>query len=321
MASTNRYSGLLCLAALLTLCGPHLASGGQQRPARQATGQAADFVRLQGPGDSPAALQTSVLRYRDPRRIDVHVDLVSAIHIGEAGYFATLNELFRNYDVVLYELVAEPGARIPRAGPPGSGNPVSFLQTTARSFLGLESQLEQVDYTGDNFRHADLGPADLAARMRQRGDTGWSLAVDALAEMMQRAGKTEAMTAAGQSITLDGLLELMSDPLKAKQFMARQLGSARLIEGGLGEKLNQLIIVDRNQAAAGVLDEELESGSTKIAIFYGAAHMPDFHQRLEHRGFRPAGQSWITAWDLTRSPARRQAPMSRLIDMMRQLDR
>ena len=48
-----------------------------------------------------------------------------------------------------------------------------------------------------------------------------------------------------------------------------------------------------------VLQKEIAAGKKKVAIFYGAAHMPDFEQRLTADfGLRKTKQVWVDAWDL-----------------------
>jgi len=61
------------------------------------------------------------------------------------------------------------------------------------------------------------------------------------------------------------------------------------------------LIDARNRAATEVLKEELHNGKKRIAIFYGAAHLPDLEQRLI-RDFNMARTKtkWIPAWDLSR---------------------
>jgi len=66
--------------------------------------------------------------------------------------------------------------------------------------------------------------------------------------------------------------------------------------------LNQLIVTDRNMAALQVLQKEIVKGKKKIAIFYGAAHMPDFEKRLgDQFGLEKTQQAWLDAWDLTKA--------------------
>ena len=48
-----------------------------------------------------------------------------------------------------------------------------------------------------------------------------------------------------------------------------------------------------------VLYQQLRAGKKKIAIFYGAAHMPDFDKRLkEELGMMRISSEWIDAWSL-----------------------
>ena len=67
----------------------------------------------------------------------------------------------------------------------------------------------------------------------------------------------------------------------------------------MGETLNTLLIEDRNQAALKVFQTEMAGGKRKMALFYGAAHMPDFEKRLlADYGLKRDKVEWITAWDL-----------------------
>jgi hypothetical protein len=50
-----------------------------------------------------------------------------------------------------------------------------------------------------------------------------------------------------------------------------------------------------------VLAEQIERGRRKLAIFYGAGHMPDFEKRLNELGFRQVAESWQIAWDMRRT--------------------
>jgi hypothetical protein len=80
--------------------------------------------------------------------------------------------------------------------------------------------------------------------------------------------------------------------------MAKQFEDADE-EGGLGKTINQLLVQDRNKACLKVLQQQLTAGKKKIAIFYGAAHMPDFERRLkEDFGMKRVGNDWYKAWSL-----------------------
>ena len=87
--------------------------------------------------------------------------------------------------------------------------------------------------------------------------------------------------------------------LALKRILAEQFdnseGSLAALEGPAGSTL----ISGRNQVALDVLRKEIAAGKRKIAIFYGAAHMPDFQTRLRNEfGLTPVGTRWLVAWNL-----------------------
>lgn len=60
-----------------------------------------------------------------------------------------------------------------------------------------------------------------------------------------------------------------------------------------------VIIGQRNKVALDVLERQIGSGKRRIAIFYGAAHMPDFEQHLISRfGMTAVRTDWVKAWDM-----------------------
>jgi hypothetical protein len=64
------------------------------------------------------------------------------------------------------------------------------------------------------------------------------------------------------------------------------------------------IITERNKRCFEVLDKQLQAGKKRIAIFYGAGHLPDMERRLttDYR-FRRSSESWIAAWQLQKAKA------------------
>jgi hypothetical protein len=62
------------------------------------------------------------------------------------------------------------------------------------------------------------------------------------------------------------------------------------------------IITERNKKCFAVLQKEIDKGHKRIGVFYGAGHLPDMQQRLaDDFGLKRAGETWLVAWDLTRS--------------------
>ena len=260
------------------------------------------FLRIRSVDGEPAALQTAITRYRSDSANGVSVDLIGAVHVGEASYYEQLNAAMKKYDVVLYELVAPSGAAAPQPGQKRSGNPLAMLQAVMPSVLGLESQLEKIDYSGENFVRADMTTEQISEKMKHRGDTPLTIALTAFAEMMRQqnlaAEKGDEVNSNEKMLDLFGAF---GNPVAMKRVMAQQFTAEQPVDMMMGTTLNRMLIDDRNAEAVRVLQRQLAAGKRKIAIFYGAAHMPDFDRRLRVEfGLRRKKQKWIDAWDLTR---------------------
>lgn len=268
--------------------------------------------------NQPRSMQTAITRFVN-RDKGLTVDLVGVVHIGDKTYYQVLNELFTDYDVVLYELVAPEENNVPQPGH-RSSNPLAFLQKSMQDMLGLSSQLALVDYTPSNFVHADLTPQEMKQKMEERGQTGWSVAFSAFSEMMNNPAAAQ-QSMGGKDMSFSELMDTFSTPYKLRRMMAEQF-SGENIDTGLGKTLNQMIVVDRNIAAMEVLDEQVDQGHKKIAIFYGAAHMPDFEKRLNDQGYEISSQAWVDAWDLRASVrSQQESPLSPLMKMLDELSR
>jgi hypothetical protein len=145
----------------------------------------------------------------------------------------------------------------------------------------------------------------MAEAIRKRGDNAFTLFLSVAADMLRQQNlqeqKREAAPAKEEEPEIDPLA-LLLDPDRAgklKRMMAQQFEELESPEGGFGTTINTILVADRNKAALKVFQTELARGKKKIAIFYGAAHMPDFERRLQDEfGLKRAGEEWLTAWDL-----------------------
>ncbi|HKD43290.1 MAG TPA: hypothetical protein VKB87_23610 [Myxococcaceae bacterium] len=280
------FKALLVLACLITTL-----------PAVGADFRNPEFIRIQrNENRDPVALQTAIAKYVPAGgEKGAEIDLVAVVHIGEQAYYERLNKEFEKYDALLYELVAPEGNKPPKGGEMKSDNPLAMLQQGMTFFLGLEHQLEVVDYRKSNFIHADLSPEGMKKAMKERGDDKMTIILGVIADLLRKrnldADKPEPQA---PDISLTDLL----NPKKFKRIMAQQFEDA----GGdvsLGGTINRLLVEDRNKACIKVLQQQLTAGKKKIAIFYGAAHMPDFDKRLkEDFGMKRTESEWITAWNL-----------------------
>jgi hypothetical protein len=241
----------------------------------------------------PTSLQTAVASFRSAKG-DLQVDLVGAIHVADKAYYEQLNELFRDYDVVLYELIAPAGTRIPRGGQ-ASDHPVGRMQRAIKSMLDLSFQLDEIDYTAKRLVHADLSPEEFAASMQERGESFLQILFRMMGQAASQAGRADAPSDA------DLLMALFAPdrPMRLKRILASQFEDLEdqmsILEGPTGSTL----ISQRNKRALEVLRRQRDLGHTKIAVFYGAGHMSDLAERLgKDFELQHTSSRWLTAWDL-----------------------
>ena len=270
------------------------AAGSKDKAASQ--DKATEFLRLTRDAQSAlVAMEAAIVTYvpRGGASKSPSVDLVSAVHIGEKSYYDALNKLFAGYDVVLYELVAPEGAAVPREGQSRSDHPITAIQRFLTDRLDLKFQLSAIDYTRPNFLHADLSPQQFSAAMEKRGESFFTMFLRLWAASMAKQGQSDP--------SIDILIAFFSKDrsLRWKRIMAETFeelgGSMTVLEGPNGSAL----VTDRNKRALEVLRKQISAGKKKIAIFYGAAHMPDFERHLRANfGLVPAKVRWLVAWDL-----------------------
>lgn len=274
-------------------------------------GDAIEFLRLsRDPNGRPLSLDTSIVRYRETAasaakagREPLEVDLVGAVHLGSRTYYDTLDRVFRDYDAVLYELVAPDNARVPRPGRKATGA-IGSAQQGMTKMLGLEFQLEQIDYTANNFIHADMSPKEFDAAMAKRGESWWTMFAKLMREGMARADRGTGKAGAGPAADvgfgdLFGILFGSDREIRLRRIMAEQFTDMEVLTAAFGGEEGSTLITDRNAAAIEVLEAQIARGKGHIAIFYGAAHMDDFDTRLRQDfNLQPVETNWLEAWDL-----------------------
>ncbi len=280
-----------------------------------------NFMRVTQPDGQrqPVAMETAIVRLTDDKQ-ELTVDLIAAVHIGDKEYYEELNDVFKYYDAVLYELVTDDSTKLSKEAEQSKekkgnkkDNMLSTIQAGMGEALDLDFQLLHVDYKAKNLVHADLSAAEFASRASERGD---------MLQILYRAfilgGQKDPNNEMKKQGRLLGML-FASDPslslkrLFAKEMIEQMNDSMFLFGGGEGGS-GSAIITDRNAAALAVLRSEIDSGKKKLAIFYGAAHLPEFVKSLEKDfSLQRRDVSWIVAWDLTKDRSARPAapPISR----------
>jgi len=248
----------------------------------------------------PVAMQTAVVRYipQNAQSSQIEVDLVGAVHVGDQAYYDTLNKRFEQYDALLYELVAADGTVVEKGRGTSNVHPVGAIQNGLKSFLKLEHQLEQIDYTCENFVHADMSPDEFAQSMKDRGESFLQMYFRLVGQEIARQSQQQAE---GKSTDFGLFAAFFSSDRerRLKVALAEQFEDMEGLLGSFGGPEGSTIITERNRVAMDVLNEQLKEGKKKLAIFYGAGHLSDMDKRLRERfKLKPVDQTWIDAWDL-----------------------
>jgi len=296
-----------CLTIIVVLFLTALAPAQSTAPA---TTQSADlhFLRFRGDSKTGGTLQTADMEFTNDA--GVHVRLVSAVHIADKSYFDDLNDSFKKCDAVLYEMVKPADRGVPHPGE--SNSDISRLQRFLKDTLDLEFQLDAIDYEAPNFVHADMDAETFQRMQEQRGESFASLMLSSLMRSLANPGASA--TYEGEP---EDSLDLMTRPDGTRQFkliLARRMGDIERDAMGLDAMNGTVLLTERNKAATKVLRDTIKSGKKKLAVFYGAAHMPDLADRLDLMGFHHVSTQWRDAWDVHIRDDRPSA-FARLADM------
>ncbi len=260
----------------------------------QAAFEEPEFIRLHDVPNNKA-LQVSIVRYQPRMGGEQYVDLVGAVHVGDKQYYQDLNELFKDYDAVLYELVAPEGTYIPKGGVKDKSW-LSSIQVGMKDILGLSFQMEEVDYTQQHFVHADFTPQEFSASMEAKGESVFSMVFK-----LWRASVSQQLTGQAGTSDFDLMMALFSSDRQnaLKNIMAKELSNSDGIMKALEGPEGSTLVAERNKKALQVLRKEMGKTHKSFAIFYGAAHLPDFHQRLvSDFDMVPVSTRWVDAWKL-----------------------
>ena len=292
---------LFCLPLIASLLMA-LSTNADDTPRSKKNGQASKsendrFVRLlKDKAGKAVALQTSTTRYtRKEGASELVVDLIGVVHIGEQKYYDQLNKQFVQYDALLYELVAPEGTRIVKGQKRGGFNPISGLQNGMKSMLGLEFQLDHIEYSRKNFVHADMSPTEMAKSMSENEESVAKMFFKAIGSSMAMQGQSSGLS----DVKLMSAV-LSGDKARLRRVMASQMQNMDQALVMFNGKEGSTIITNRNAKCFEILDREIKLGKKKIGVFYGAGHLADMEKRLLGKKYKmTAGkQTWYTAWNL-----------------------
>lgn len=300
-ASAGKRGGILSTLCLLLFAASGLLSA-QTIESPAETAYPRELICSMEDEDGTLRLLLPVARYMDNcGRI---VDLVGAVHLADEAYYRNLNRAFPGYDYVLYELVDGEDvpelSRLTKKIENGTATPEerrrynqlvrenlsrgnsAFSQLLGQYYatmaekLELSLQTECIDYSLSNMVYADMNSDELARAMEERGETWLQLILASLMENGSGGGFFAFSTEALRREMIESLAESDSSDVTM---------------------VNSAIVISRNIRCMEVLDRVVRKASPgiRIAIFYGAMHLRDMHQRMLERGFTLQGVQWITA--------------------------
>lgn len=305
----NRFY-LLLVIAIIAFTNSQKISDAQNKcaqtapPAKVAIEKDPRFIRVLKQDDGQlVSLDTAIARYELKRqgKPTVVVDLIGAVHIGDQAYYDRLDKRFKDYDSLLYELVAPKGTRIPANGKREDASPVSALQGFMKNLLQLEFQLEQIDYQAKNFVHADMSPEEFWESMQEKNESPLTMFLSMMRASL--AQQSEKPSQVNDAVLLAAIFDRKNGPIVLKRAMAEELGNNDIMLDALNGPDGSTIVTERNKVALQVMKKQIDAGKRKIGIFYGAAHLKDMHQRmLDTYQMKLTNIEWVPAWELMSPP-------------------
>ena len=306
--------------ALISTCPPPVSG---QQPADSVP----DYIRFRQPGNSeqPDVLETAATRFQRGNHV---VDLIAIVHLGDSDYYKKISDSLKIYDAVYYEMVGGPyteekARRSREAASDSTLAQLQGIQQMAKKILGLEFQLDQLDYLSPNFVHADMTEEEFS----KRGSGGLDLS-NMLARAMEIAQsgelkglpKTEEEANRMMSLLFGAIMS--GDSNQLKRSLAPILSEAESFISQLEGDEGSVLISQRNQIVMDVISKTSQTRTGgrayKDAVLYGAGHMPDLEKRLLNLGYLKSNTVWTPSWTIPQGAAINKNPPS-LPDLLKHL--
>ncbi len=290
---------LVFAAILLAGCATRQPSGPEV-----AAAPPKPYLRVARETNGTVTLETAARMFQPPSKRGPAVCLVGVTHLGTASYYSALQGLLNRQACVLFEGVGATNKQF-RKRIEGQFH----LQDALARALGLEFQLNAIDYSPSHFRNSDLTPAQIhellgaaAAEDDPDAEVDPGNEFNQLLSVMEGSGLFGGLARMGvgflaasprlQVVTKVMLIELLSEVSADMQELAAGApGLQRLLEV-LIERRDEVVIRDIRAAVAA---QRKPYGG--VAVFYGAGHMSDLEERLRSElGYKPAEDSWFPAF-------------------------
>ncbi len=229
------------------------------------------------------------------------MDLIATLHFGEKSYYNDLEQAFDQHDLVLFEGI------LPRKGQLSDNrSPYNIQNRALAQQLGLEYQLDAINYRRGNFEHADLLWRECRKLLRRHHlDSPFQRPVP---EEFKQDGLDQQEF---NRLTDEWDAEWHQDQLAAEPGLALRRSAIDDMAIGFADSnslvsQNPLLVTERNKVALRVLRREFKPAKQHLAILYGVFHMLDFELHLfKDFGLGRLHERWLVAWDM-RTPAQRR---------------
>jgi hypothetical protein len=271
------------------------------------------YVRVREPSPGVVQLEIAARRFTPHRGHGPALWLTGASHLGDAAYYRALQQHLDARTLVLFEGVGGADAKRGPAlrqerdsavtAPHDAPANQSSLQSQLAKSLGLEFQLEAIDYGRAHFRNSDLTVVELRDLMAHAPPPVAGVPAAAAAAGAATSARAEASRSFEQLMSVmqgeSFLGRLMNLGLRWLGTQPRYQALAKftlveMINGVQGDfesvgalppamrELLRVLIEERNQRVLSDLRRELPrlGPADSVSIFFGAGHMRDLEVRL-----------------------------------------
>ncbi len=269
-------------------------------------GEPADYVRYQQAAEEeqPDRLETAVSRFTKGNHT---LDLVAVVHLGDKAYFEKLSSNLESYDHVLYELVGGPYTEETRRlahqqSEDSDLAQVQEIQQMAKDLLGLDFQIDEIDYLSPNFLHADMTAEEFAHH--SGGNQSLSNTFARAMKLAQSGHMRGVPTSEAESnqfmMAMMGAV-MSGNSNQLKRSLGPILAEAEVFISKMEEDEESVLISKRNEIVMAKIEEVAGLSAAqpqRDAVFYGAGHMPDIETRLLEMGYTKGETLWLPAWTI-----------------------
>lgn len=299
---------LLPLCLILTACHTPSAHYDPAKPPEP-------YMRVTRMTNGAVSLDIAVREFHSTKHRPT-IYLVAASHLGQPEFYTQLQSRLDTSGLVLFEGVRagedRPDAAV-RKMPKRDPGEYSLQADLAKS-LGLQFQLDAIDYERPNFQNSDLTITQIAAILNpppppgarkgpptaEQEDSG-AAQFEELISAMDGSGfmgnvLQVALKFIGSSEKMRALVKLAF--IETMGSLDGDMSNLEVPSPGLKELL-QVLIQKRNHAVLTDLQAVLaeKHPPKSIAIFYGAAHMMDMETHLrDDLGYQPVATQWVQAF-------------------------